>query len=56
MSSEIYLVTCTEGHESKRELASAQAAGIAGQCWCGRALFVCNFSRMGWLDTGVTNL
>lgn len=53
MSSEIYLVTCTEGHEAKRELFPAQAAGIAGVCPCGRAQFVCNW---GWLDIGVTKL
>ena len=55
MSSEIYLVTCTEGHESKRELTPDLATGIAGVCHCGRAVFVCNFLRTLGLVPQVTD-
>lgn len=49
MAREIYLVTCTEGHEGKMWLTPDRACGIAGVCcYCGRALFR--------LDTSVTNV
>ncbi len=36
----LYLVSCTEGHEYKQELCASCAAGVAGTCFCGRAVFV----------------
>jgi hypothetical protein len=49
----LYVVTCTEGHAYKQELCASCAAGIAGRCFCGRAVFV--VWDLG-LVTGVTNV
>jgi hypothetical protein len=49
----LYVVSCTEGHAYKQELCAACATGIAGRCFCGRAVFVI------WdlaLVTGVTDV